>query len=114
MIFIVGIILSFCLGVSAFAANTGLSSSLDGGDDRSDDHSAVGASTDTDIPEGLSDEISNLDSPVILLQSGTVVMANDLEGNQTFGSAASQTDPVGYSIEVYEPNVMDRLNAWRA
>lgn len=102
MIFIVGIILfcSFCLGVSAFAANIDISPSLDDGNYRPDDHSAVGPSTYTDIPEGLSDEISNMNSPVILLQSGTVVVANDFEGNQTLGAAASPDGPVGFSVEV--------------
>lgn len=90
----------YFLGVSSFAANTGLSPSLVDGDDRSDDYPAARSSTDTDIPEGLNVEISNLDTPVILLQSGTVVVANDLEGSQTFGATTSQNDPVGYSVEV--------------
>lgn len=94
----------FCLlGVSAFAANTGLSPSLGDGDDRSDDHPAARSSTDTDIQGkvgSIGDEISILDSPVILLEHGTIVMANDLEGTQTFGATASQNDSVGYSIEV--------------
>lgn len=100
-------IIVFCaiclLGVSAFAANTDLSSSLDDGDDRSDDHPAARSSTDTDL-EGrigtLGDEIQDLDSPIILLQSGTVVISNELESNQALGSAAAEVDPVGYSIEV--------------
>lgn len=86
--------------MSSFAANTDLSSPLDVGNDRPDDHPSSSASTATDIPEGLSNEISNLDSPVILLEHGTIVMANDLEGNQALGASASQDDPVGYSIEV--------------
>lgn len=91
------------LGVSSFAANTGLSPSLDDGDDWLDDHPAARSSTDTDIQGkvgSIGDETSILDSPVILLEHGTIVLADDLEGTQTLGATASQNDPVGYSIEV--------------
>lgn len=88
------------LGVYAYAANTGLSPVMDSGSDGSDDHSSSGASTVTDLPEGLSNEIQNLDSPVILLQSGTIVMANDLEDPPRLSASPPGSSQVGFSVEV--------------
>lgn len=91
----------FCiLGVYSYAANTGLSPALDSGSDGSDDHSSSGASSATDLPEGLNNEIQNLDSPVILLQSGTVVLANDIEDPPRSGASSSGSSEVGFTIEV--------------
>lgn len=89
--------------MSVFAADSDLFLALDGGDDRPDDHSAASASTDTDIHErigSIGDETATLDNPIILLEHGTIIMANDVEDNQTLGATASEDDPVGYSIEV--------------
>lgn len=95
------VICLFCFfGVSAYAANTGLQPSVSGGDDGSDDRPASRPSTHTDISEVLSSEISDLDSPVIFLEHGTVVMASDGEDSQELRALSSGDQPLGYSILV--------------
>lgn len=99
---------AFCaiclLGVFSFADDSSLSSPLDGRDDGSDDHSSASTSTDIDGKEGriktVNDEIQDLDSTVILLEHGTIIMANELEDDQEVASRSSSGQSLGYSIEV--------------
>lgn len=88
------------LGVSAYAANTGIQSSIFDRDDRSGDSSTFSPSTYTDIPEVLNNEISDLDSPIILLERGTIVMAGNLEDAPPLRASSSGDQQIGYSISV--------------
>lgn len=99
------------MGETSYAANTGLSSPVDGRNDRSDDNPDSIPSSNTDI-EGrigsLSDEVTSLDTPIILLEHGSVIVANDIEDPPRLGSSSSQDDPIGFSIEV-SSNIGSRL-----
>lgn len=96
------------LGVSAHAANTGIQPSFSNGDDWFDDNPSSSPSTHTDISEVLKSEISDLDSPVILLEHGTIVLASDPEESQALRAPASGDQQIGYSISV-SSNIGDQL-----
>lgn len=96
----VAICLVCFLGVSAYAANTGIQSSVSDRDDRADDSFTSRPSTHTDLSEVLNSEISDLDSPVILLEHGTVVMASDIEAAPSLRASSSGDQQIGYSISV--------------